>query len=704
MAESRLSILFSVQGATQAEGALKSLGAELGSLGRVAGAFTLGALATELSGGIAEQLKSVLTETQRFGEQVYRLQGQIGGTAESLSVLIGAFEKLGGIGADQAGTALTRFGRALRGQVDVTELGAESGKTFAGVLGELGVSAVDATGHFRPIVDVLASVMDSEKRLSAEGRAGADSMILFGRGVGLQLAPMLLLGADAFKEAEQTAQTLGLQLTGQNVQSIHTFTLRQREMNEALAGLKLQLGVALLGPLTEFAKHVSDVAVELNKDNGAAVKKFGADIGDFGISAFNAAGQLKEFFDQLDRIKGSGAELGKAMPGGQGVAGTIALATRNTVQEMRDIKEAMSRPGGTTIEITGPLVPTLSVNPAVLAQVKAEREAEQRRVAGINAAMQATFPTSTRADSATHEAEIGAIAQRGVDAAAAAGFTRSERLLALDQQELGVKRFLEIQTHDIAVAQRENLDLVQSEAQAQMGLIPLKAQQAQIALDILRTEDQRSQIARQTMLDQARLGAQPSSFALQDSQNRQALIRAQISAGVMGGGGIPQGAIPELIALARAQPALQVAALLGQQPVIAATRAADTGALGASIATAPARMDAADLAIKLASTQLTVDAIHAEIEQDKLDAVIAVADLQKATRAAEDKAFEIGQRKQELAPIINTFTYEQHITTTGEFDKEAAKQDAIAVFSELLVRSAAAFNPPAPSTVPGAAY
>src|SRR5207302_414070 len=110
-------------------------------------------------------------------------------------------------------------------------------------------------------------------------------------------------------------------------------------------------------------------------------------------------------------------------------------------------------------------------------------------------------------------------------------------------------------------SQRQNLDLITQQAAAELELIPMKQQQAQIAVDIMETEQQRAAIARQTAVDQARLSGQPSSRALEDADYRAQLVKAQIRAGIMSGQGMPQGAIGELIGLAKGRAGLEVAAL-----------------------------------------------------------------------------------------------------------------------------------------------
>lgn len=670
MAEAKLTIL--IQAQEQASASLKSVGSELSNLAKTAAAFTLGNLGTQLTGDLAEQFKSVLTETQAFGEQIYKLQAQIGGSAESLSGLIGAFEKLGNVGADQAGSALTRFNRSLRGQVDITEQGAESGKTFNGVLSELGVTAVDASGHFRPMTDVLNDVMDAEQRMSAEGRAGADAMVLFGRGVGLSLAPMLLLGSAAFKEAEQTAKNLGLQLTSGNVESIHNFTLRQKEMNEALAGLKLEVGVQLMTPLAELAGLISDIAVHSNAAGGSLLK-------DIGTAAEDAIAKIRELNRLRMELNDRAAQAQKNNPDLQGPGGlgeTGAAARRQLLWDQtfgRAEKERQDRIAALNADLAAAGAPAISDSTSLQRQTTFGQDAREAR-----ATQAATFAATTLADKQN----------------------------AANQQELAAKRALEIIGQEVNVAQRQNLDLVIQEAQAQAGMIPMKQQQAEIALDIMRTENQRASIARQTAVDQARLASQPSSRALEDNQYKQQLLEAQIDAGILSGKGMPAGAIPALIALQRGEAGLKVDALLGQAPVTAASRAADTGGLKASISTADLRMDAADLALKVASTQLDIDRIHGLIEKDRLAAAVVIADLEAARRKAEDAAFSAGQKKQELSPVIQspTFHLEQHITSTGDVDYERIKNDAIAGMTMLITKSVAAFAPAPQDGVPGAAY
>lgn len=125
-------------------------------------------------------------------------------------------------------------------------------KNFAEVLDELHIQARDATGEIRPMEQLIPELADAFKAMPNGVEKTADSMILFGKS-GKDMLPLLNLGAQGLEEMGNEAQKLGLVLSGQNVADIKAYTLAQRDMDEAIAGVKLQIGLALMPVLTDLS-------------------------------------------------------------------------------------------------------------------------------------------------------------------------------------------------------------------------------------------------------------------------------------------------------------------------------------------------------------------------------------------------------------------------------------------------------------------
>ena len=658
----------------------RSLGTELTNIGKVAAGFTLGDLGAQLTLGIGEQLKSVLTSTQLFGESVYKVKGQIGGTAESISTLVGAIEKLSGVESDAAGAALTRLARGLRGQEDLSESGAENGKTVIGVLNELGVSATDAEGHFRPLGQVLSDVMDAEKRMAAENRAGADATILFGRSVGLQLAPMLTMGADAFREAQKTAAELGLQLTSDNVNAIHTFTMRQREMNESLAGLKLSLGVALMPLFSEAATAVTHWAETLSKDGGRGAKQLGQDLKELADDARAAFGAIKSVVD----IAG---DVGKLTGGGP--TGAI---TSSEAQRERDEAGKFFSQLGTFANAFVQHLQEPGLNPTQAFQAAQSDLAKSQ-------AQDAARALPVRPEKFRFEHDL-----MGADnPSARQAFTIEERKAALDQADVAGRRGLEVVQHQINVLERDSLELRKQSAAAELALIPIKQQQADLELQLLQTQDQRAQIERETAVNRARLAAMPSSAALEDNQFGQQLLQAQIRAGALSGQGVNPDDIKQLIKLKFGEADLEVAALKAGHAVTVAERGQQAGDLRTNIATAPIRMSLADVMIDAAKAQQGADAVAAAARTELLGKTQQIIDLETKRRDLEDKLFDIQQKRADLsgATVNVSLTVNE---ATGQPDYDKLVKDLANAVTAAMDRASHNLELPAPSTVPGGGF
>jgi len=418
-----------------------------------------------------------------------------------------------------------------------------------------------------------------------------------------------------------------------------------------------------------------------------------------GRDATGAYRDVKEFFDLLDKLKGSGADIGKQMPGGEGIVGAIAQKTREVVQDTRDLKEALARPGGLVFDpftLTGP---AFSVNPNILAHVKMERERAQ---AIAESAKQQT--ALIRGDHATHEGEIGAQAQRGDARAAAETYSLAERKAGLDQADLAGKRGLEVVQHQITVLQRQNLDLVKEQAVAELALIPIKQQQAALDLKLLQTSDRRAQLAREGAVTAARLASLPATQALEDVQYQQDFLQAKFAADAMSGQGINPADIDEIVRLARLEPTLRPGAMQAGHDVTLAERDQHKGQLSTDLATLPMRMDQASMAEAAAEAQLTLDAINSALRTELLGKVDELVDYQKAVIFWQEKLYDISQKRQDIATgtILNL---SMTVNEAGQRDDDALLRQLADALQRGLDRGTSnTGGNTASSTVPGGGY
>lgn len=236
-----------------------------------------GLLATYLS---YSAVKNAVKVTQELGEETYKLANLTGLSAEQASSLINVADDLGvSFGQLQAGLRL--FERNLL-SVQEDEIGfAAASKTGAQVLESMGVAATDAAGKVRPLPNLLSDIADWFQKSTDATEAAGVAAQLFGRS-GTALLPILKLGSAGLREAEASAKKLHIQLTTENVASIHEFTLAQADAGDALAGLQVGLGTKLLPVLTSFFNLIvanQDTIFKVFDGAEKAVISFASDAG-----------------------------------------------------------------------------------------------------------------------------------------------------------------------------------------------------------------------------------------------------------------------------------------------------------------------------------------------------------------------------------------------------------------------------------------
>lgn len=300
-------------GAEEAGGHLGKLREALLDVGKVAGGLVAGGVLTSMGHGIAEQFEEALGQTQQFGEQVRTLSQNMGVSAQEASTLAFAMGELH-IDADTGERAFVKFAKGLQGVTDLEDQVTTGGKSTAAILKDMGVSATDADGKTRPFNDVLEAVADKFHEMPDGVEKTARATQLFGK-QGADLIPLLNLGKDGLEELGGEARKYGLQLSGENVDAIRKFSLAHNDMNAAIEGARLQIGVQLIPVLTSLVDGLTQVVTTVVP----AVKAF-ADtyhVGDvlrgtlslLGAVVETISGHIRDLTEQVEGNKGEQAAL-----------------------------------------------------------------------------------------------------------------------------------------------------------------------------------------------------------------------------------------------------------------------------------------------------------------------------------------------------------------------------------------------------------
>jgi hypothetical protein len=295
-----------------ASGGISTAGRALNSLESAAGhaKATLGGLAGSMLGQlgigyglmkISGFLEDAIGNTEQFGEAVLELHTLTGESAESLSGLAGAmqatgvsgeaamkslgmaFKMVGKMTSDQEIAFVTQYGMSLRtSAVSAQQLAdAEavlSDKTASTAAQAAALTTVNTylAGSYKDTNDLVLQAADYyNSTASAEDKAAALSKE-FGRGW-QTLIPLFTQGSDGIAELEAQAKAMGLTITTENLPAIAQMKDASEKWNEAMSGLQLKIGLALLPQLTKFA----DAASGFVHDHGDEITGFFEGAADF---------------------------------------------------------------------------------------------------------------------------------------------------------------------------------------------------------------------------------------------------------------------------------------------------------------------------------------------------------------------------------------------------------------------------------------
>jgi len=230
-----------------AAGASGAFGHLKGRVGELAGAAGLVGLGAGLF-SVVGFLKSGIEEAKSFGDEVYKMQALTGLSAEKASELAGALHHYG----IETATALKLTAFAEKN----VQLYGDTAKHAAAFQKEYGFSVRDSAGHIKDFNTLLLDSADYFNGSASASQKAAAMAKIYGRGW-MELIPVLKDGKAALLAAEEESKALGLTLTGENVSQLAKLREATRAWGTALAGLKLQIGLAAVPAITDLANAMT---------------------------------------------------------------------------------------------------------------------------------------------------------------------------------------------------------------------------------------------------------------------------------------------------------------------------------------------------------------------------------------------------------------------------------------------------------------
>jgi ribose 1,5-bisphosphokinase PhnN len=474
---------------------------QITGIGKAALGFAVGNLGANLAMSVEERFVDAAEQVDKYGKAVLQVQRITGGTAEQSSALVAVFERFSP-SVEDATTRLARFERAVAGQEDVLEVAANGGKTAAAYFREFGVQTTDATGRARPAMEILLDLADGFQRSGDAAQKNAVLTALFGRGSQSMLL-MLNQGRAGLQAFIHDAERYGLVLSQESVDDVAAFVKAHKEMDMAMQGVAVQLGVTFMPLVTKLAQTFADAAKTIASTITPALHTVQDAIN--GLQA-----PLDAAITKLNTVLGAWGKIPHPnVPAAAGAAGQTALdAAISTLPVIGSVYSA------------GKAIAGLAGGQAAGSATAAEGTGEVgSEVAAVPAGVRAATAAEEAAKSKLQELEL-ATAKRKADFDLAHVDAETHVLdlkmaqVTAEQSELAVKRQIEdLDRNAVDFAEKraelDNQDAVTRAKLAEMGLSQ-QADEVQYQKDLLKAK-----------IEAARAGGAPIDIASARQQMRE---------------------------------------------------------------------------------------------------------------------------------------------------------------------------------------
>jgi len=254
----------------QSQANAQGFGKAMGDVGKIAGGIIVAEGLMKLPG----LLTSGISAAQSLASSISKLGRETGLTAEESSKLIFAFEHYG-LSAADASKSLGILAKKLKGVSDEETGVVAGGKSTAAILADLGIKATNAAGGLLPMGVILPQVADVFKKMPDGIEKTGLAMQLFGKS-GKDMIPVLNQGSEGLVKLGLDAEKLGVVMDEKAVRAAKNLTYAQRDMHEAMKGLQIMIGTAIIPTMTDLTTKFTETLVAIRPLVQEGIEKLGA--------------------------------------------------------------------------------------------------------------------------------------------------------------------------------------------------------------------------------------------------------------------------------------------------------------------------------------------------------------------------------------------------------------------------------------------
>lgn len=206
-------------------------------------------VAAAAAAALAAGLAAITLATARQGDEAAKAGKRVGVTAEEIQEL--------GFAAEQSGASVGDMEKALRRQAVSARDASRGSELAAESYAKIGVDVKDANGEMKSNIDLLLENADGIASLKTETEKLAVVNDIFGRG-GAKLLPLFNEGAAGIEKLRQRARDLGFVMSKEATEAAERFTDRLNELKKIAAGVRNQIGIALMPIITRLIDRFRD--------------------------------------------------------------------------------------------------------------------------------------------------------------------------------------------------------------------------------------------------------------------------------------------------------------------------------------------------------------------------------------------------------------------------------------------------------------
>lgn len=217
---------------------------------------TVGKKMTVAGASISATFGVMIKKTADYGDQLNDMSKRTGIATDLLS----GYK----LAADKSGTSLEGLAVGMRGLANQMQSANSGSKEAKRLFDLLGISYTDNEGRLRPLNDVMLDVADRFSKMEDGAQKTALAQDTFGRS-GMELIPMLNLGAEGLRKERDEAEKLGMVFSQDAAQSCDDFNDSLASLKGALGGAAKEIGISLLPMAKSLVDTVTTVVSKMRE-------------------------------------------------------------------------------------------------------------------------------------------------------------------------------------------------------------------------------------------------------------------------------------------------------------------------------------------------------------------------------------------------------------------------------------------------------